>query len=129
MGTRSVQAYRFQFTSTDGLGIECARWEVQAPVRGIVQIAHGLGEHIGRYVGLIEYLVQAGLVVSGNDHRAAGLFTRAGNNHSADHHCELSRTTILKLADSLGPEDPLRATFLSAPLVRTILDKAEGIGA
>jgi tetratricopeptide (TPR) repeat protein len=60
---------------------------------------------------------------------AADLLTRAGNNDLADHHCELSRATITKLADSLGAEDSLRATFLSAPLVRTILDKAEGIGA
>jgi alpha-beta hydrolase superfamily lysophospholipase len=37
-----------------------------------VQIADGLGEHIGRYAGLIEVLVDAGLVVYGNDHRGHG---------------------------------------------------------
>jgi len=30
------------------------------------------GEHIGRYIGLIECLVYAGLVVYGNDHRGHG---------------------------------------------------------
>ncbi|MFJ1259988.1 serine aminopeptidase domain-containing protein [Cupriavidus sp. CuC1] len=29
-------------------------------MRGVVQIAHGMGEHIGRYVGVIEALVSAG---------------------------------------------------------------------
>ena len=61
--------FEFQFTSTDGLRIACARWDSCGPSRGIVQIAHGLGEHIGRYLGLIEVLVGAGLVVYGNDHR------------------------------------------------------------
>jgi len=41
-------------------------------VRGVIQIAHGMGEHIGRCVGLIEVLVSAGLTVYGNDHRGHG---------------------------------------------------------
>ncbi len=59
----------FRFTSTDGLSIACARWDSRGPVRGVVQIAHGMGEHIGRYAGTIEALVSAGLTVYGNDHR------------------------------------------------------------
>ena len=51
----------------DGLRVACARWESRGPVRGVVQIAHGMGEHIGRYVGTIEVLVSAGLTVYGND--------------------------------------------------------------
>jgi len=35
----------------------------------VVQIAHGLGEHIGRYAGFIEHLVHTRLMVYGNDHR------------------------------------------------------------
>jgi alpha-beta hydrolase superfamily lysophospholipase len=62
----------FRFTSTDGVRVACVRWDARAPVRGIVQIAHGMGEHIGRYVGLIEALVGAGLTVYGNDHRGHG---------------------------------------------------------
>jgi len=61
----------FRLTSTDGMRVACARWDGRVPVRGVVQIAHGMGEHIGRYVGLIEVLVGAGLTVYGNDHRGA----------------------------------------------------------
>jgi alpha-beta hydrolase superfamily lysophospholipase len=68
VGTATIEHHEFQFTSIDGLRIACARWDIRVPVRGVVQIAHALGEHIGRYVGLIEYLVQAGLAVYGNDH-------------------------------------------------------------
>jgi alpha-beta hydrolase superfamily lysophospholipase len=62
----------FRFASTDGLRISCARWDSRAPVTGVVQIAHGMGEHVGRYVGLIEVLTAAGLTVYGNDHRGHG---------------------------------------------------------
>jgi alpha-beta hydrolase superfamily lysophospholipase len=62
----------FRFTSTDGLRVACARWDSRGPVRGVVQIAHGMGEHIGRYAGTIEVLVAAGFEVYGNDHRGHG---------------------------------------------------------
>jgi alpha-beta hydrolase superfamily lysophospholipase len=64
---------RFQFKSDDGLAIACVKWGNARNVRAIVQIAHGLGEHIGRYAELAEKLVQAEFVVYGNDHRGHGL--------------------------------------------------------
>jgi alpha-beta hydrolase superfamily lysophospholipase len=50
----------FRFTSTDGVRVACVRWDARAPVRGIVQIGHGMGERIGRYVGLMDAPVGAG---------------------------------------------------------------------
>lgn len=64
---------RFEFTSDDGLPIACVKWSGPHDVRGVVQIAHGLGEHMGRYAELAEMLVKAELVVYGNDHRGHGL--------------------------------------------------------
>src|SRR3954453_11499210 len=64
---------RFQFRSDDGLCIACGKWGNGRDVRGVVQIAHGLGEHIGRYAELAETLTQAEFVVYGNDHRGHGL--------------------------------------------------------
>jgi len=83
-GMNSATApFEFQFTSTDGLRIACSRWDSRGPCRGIVQIGHGLGEHIGRYLGLIEVLVGAGLVVYGNDHRGHGR-TALSSKHFGD---------------------------------------------
>src|SRR6476660_1498346 len=62
----------FSFASSDGLQVACARWDSRGPVRGVLQIAHGMGEHIGRYSETIEVLVSAGLIVYGNDHRGHG---------------------------------------------------------
>ena len=67
-----MKATEFRFTSADGLGIECSRWDSRGPVRGVIQIAHGMGEHIGRYLGTIKVFVAAGLTVYGNDHRGHG---------------------------------------------------------
>lgn len=62
----------FSFSSSDGLRIACTRWDSQGPARGVIQIAHGMGEHIGRYAETIEALVSSGLTVYGNDHRGHG---------------------------------------------------------
>ena len=68
---------RFQFTSSDGLPIACLKWSGPHEVKGVVQIAHGLGEHIGRYSALAETLVHDHFVVYGNDHRGHGLTAKA----------------------------------------------------
>src|SRR5689334_5946601 len=64
-------------TSTDGLPIACARWRNRQPPRGVLQIAHGMGEHIGRYQTLIEEWAHVGLVIYGNDHRGHGQTARS----------------------------------------------------
>lgn len=68
-----LEPERFEFISDDGLSIACVKWSGPHDVRGVVQIAHGLGEHIGRYAELAETLVKAEFVVYGNDHRGHGL--------------------------------------------------------
>ena len=45
--------HEFRFTSQDRLQIACTRWKSRGPARGVTQIAHGLGEHSGRYSELI----------------------------------------------------------------------------
>src|SRR6266496_1726654 len=64
---------QFEFESGDGLAIAFLKWGNSRDVRGVVQIAHGLGEHSGRYAELAETLTQAEFVVYGNDHRGHGL--------------------------------------------------------
>lgn len=56
----------------DGLRIACGRWQCIGPARGVIQIAHRMGEHSGRYSELIAALQGASLVVYANDHRGHG---------------------------------------------------------
>ena len=70
--TRTTPSAEFRFTSADGLPVASARWDSRSQVRGVVQTAHGMGEHIGRYADLIDALRSAGVTVYGNDHRGHG---------------------------------------------------------
>jgi alpha-beta hydrolase superfamily lysophospholipase len=71
-----LEPERFPFTSADGLSIACMKWSGHQNIRGVVQIAHGLGEHMGRYAELAQTLVHREFVVYGNDHRGHGLTAR-----------------------------------------------------
>jgi DNA-binding winged helix-turn-helix (wHTH) protein/tetratricopeptide (TPR) repeat protein len=56
---------------------------------------------------------------------AAELHRALGNREFAERHRESSSATIMKLANSLPTDEPLRKTFLSAPLVRKILEDSK----
>ncbi len=62
----------FSFNSEDGLEIAYYRWRAPGKAAGIVQIAHGMGEHALRYAHVAEFLNQAGYHVFANDHRGHG---------------------------------------------------------
>jgi alpha-beta hydrolase superfamily lysophospholipase len=74
------QPERFQFRSSDGFTVACAKWSGHHKVRGVVQIAHGLGEHMSRYTELAEKLVEGEFVVYGNDHRGHGLTAKSSGS-------------------------------------------------
>ena len=62
----------FSFSSSDELEIAYYRWRAPGRATGIVQIAHGMGEHALRYAHVAEFLNQAGVHVYANDHRGHG---------------------------------------------------------
>ncbi|MCP3728478.1 lysophospholipase [Paraburkholderia sp. CNPSo 3272] len=56
----------------DGHRIEAFQWIGEKPVRGIVQIVHGMAEHSRRYRHVAQALVQAGYLVYASEHRGHG---------------------------------------------------------
>lgn len=60
-----------QFTDEFGVVVTYYEWRVERP-RGIVQLAHGLGEYANRYHALIDALGEAGYSVYADDHRGHG---------------------------------------------------------
>ncbi len=63
----------FTFLSSNGkTNIRVRRCDPDATPRGIVQLAHGIAEHIERYDDFAFYLAQNGFVVVGNDHLGHG---------------------------------------------------------
>lgn len=63
---------RSDFTARDGKIIKLAIWdEVENPI-GVLQIVHGMVEHILRYDEFARYMNERGIIVAGDDHRAHG---------------------------------------------------------
>lgn len=62
----------FEFTAPDGVQIAGYRWLPAGKPRAIVQIAHGMAEHAGRYDQFAQALTDAGYAVYANDHRGHG---------------------------------------------------------
>lgn len=75
------------FTDAHGVEIVYSTWRAARP-KGVVQIAHGVGEHGLRYEPLAQDLVRAGYTVHANDHRGHG---RTGLAQWDGDHAKLGR--------------------------------------
>jgi alpha-beta hydrolase superfamily lysophospholipase len=67
-----MQTHSFVVTGKDGTALFVYRWLPPGPCKAIVQVAHGLAEHSGRYAGLAEALTESGYGVYAGDHRGHG---------------------------------------------------------
>jgi alpha-beta hydrolase superfamily lysophospholipase len=61
-----------QVPSAHDVTLTAYRWDPAGTPRGIVQLTHGMGEHLLRYEPLAGALTGAGFVVVGQDHRGHG---------------------------------------------------------
>ncbi|MDR6142901.1 alpha-beta hydrolase superfamily lysophospholipase [Microbacterium foliorum] len=61
-----------EFTDADGIAIVYDVHPAVGDARGVVQLLHGVGEHVGRYGALIAALTGAGFIVYADDHRGHG---------------------------------------------------------
>ena len=72
-----MEAIELHYESHDGVSdIRALLWQqdavsCEAP-RGIVQIVHGMSEHVERYAPFASFLVSKGFVVCANDHVGHG---------------------------------------------------------
>ncbi|MFM6951092.1 MAG: lysophospholipase [Novosphingobium sp.] len=62
----------FHFTGAGGVQIYAASWLPEGAPRDHLVLAHGYGEHLGRYQAVAEYFTAAGYAVHALDHRGHG---------------------------------------------------------
>ncbi len=63
----------FFYPSSDGAHqIHAVLWRPEGPVRGVVQIVHGICEYALRYEPFAQFLTAQGFAVAGNDHLGHG---------------------------------------------------------
>ena len=101
-----VPTERFRLTGSDGLCVACARWDSRGPARAVVQIAHGMGEHMGRYADTVDALVAAGLTVYANDHRGHGLTAHSHLGEFGGGGFELLVQDMIHLSEIAREENP-----------------------
>ncbi|MDQ0894385.1 alpha/beta fold hydrolase [Agromyces ramosus] len=100
------------YTDAHGVRIHYESWRV-ADATAVVQLVHGVGEHIGRYRELIEALNSAGYSVWADDHRGHG--QTGFEQHGGD----------LTRIGRLGPGG-LRATIESVHQFTGVIRATEG---
>jgi len=62
----------FEFAGYNGTNLPAYLWLPDGEVKAILQITHGMTEHMGRYEALAEYLIPQGIAVAGFDLRGHG---------------------------------------------------------
>lgn len=67
--------------AADGTVLATYVWTPDGPPKAIVQIAHGMAEHAGRYQRFAQALTGAGYLVYANDHRGHGATGPLGPDH------------------------------------------------
>jgi len=91
-------------------------WRPEGKPRGVVFIAHGLGEHILRYTWVAEFLTAKGLVVMGVDHAGHGQSEGARLPYFPEdtkfHSDNLLAFVDLRLAEDFGPDAATMPKFL-----------------
>jgi alpha-beta hydrolase superfamily lysophospholipase len=72
----TIHQHEFTFAGEDSARIAAYRWRGDAPVRGVLQVAHGMGEHALRYLEPLTPIIESGIAVYANDHRGHGRTAR-----------------------------------------------------
>ena len=101
----------FRYEGADGVALAGVRATAPVPPRAILQLAHGAGEHSGRYWVPLAPILEAGFVVYAAEHRGHGL--TSGMSHLGDFGpggaaaCVADMAELSKLARAENPKLPL----------------------
>ncbi len=68
----AVDEIQFKYMAADGEEIAAYRWAGDEIPKAVIQLAHGAGEHSGRYLEPLTPLIEAGYVIYSADHRGHG---------------------------------------------------------
>lgn len=110
-----MQSSTLTVPAPDGTGLHVNRWLPDGPAKAVVQIAHGMAEHSGRYARFAEALTAAGYAVYAGDHRGHGATatTVRDEGYFADHAGFATVVDDLHLVtERARAEQPGRPVFL-----------------
>lgn len=73
--------------------IRALRWIPDKKITGVVQIIHGMAEHIDRYEDLARFLAERGILVTGDDHLGHGKSVPEGGTYG--YFCKQDPATVV----------------------------------
>ncbi len=102
-----------RFASYSGEGdIAGIIWDTPGPARAVVQISHGMAEHIARYAHLADFLNARGYAALGHDHAGHG-----ASIHSVPGHFSRSNGVDTLVGDISALRDIAEKRYPNVPLV------------
>ncbi len=136
-----VNQATFTFQTDDNIKIHVSKWapESRELPRAVVQIAHGMAEHIQRYADFAEFLVNQNIVVYGNDHRGHGMTAKPTDSigYFADDHgfkkVVQDMLTLTTIIEKEYPGVPIilfghsMGSFLSRRYIQLYGDRISGV--
>ena len=134
-----------RFTGTGGRSIYFQYWEPEAALKAVLLLAHGAGEHSGRYYQLAQFFTGYGYAVAALDHQGHGSsdgipgYVNSFGDYLADlkiFHYQLNErfagTPMILLGHSMGGliaslyllehQDDFVGAILSGPAIKTDLE-------
>jgi alpha-beta hydrolase superfamily lysophospholipase len=103
------------------------KWESKAlPLKGIVQISHGVGEHAGRYHSIAKILQQNGYIVYANDHRSHGKSTESKDDlgfYDRDNYFDDAVNDMRQLTEIIKKEHPTKKIILFGHSMGSLLSR------
>jgi alpha-beta hydrolase superfamily lysophospholipase len=75
-----MRSHTFTLRADDGAELFIYRWSPETAPKAVVQIAHGMAEHAGRYARLARTLTESGYAVYADDHRGHGRTARTSHD-------------------------------------------------
>ena len=73
-----IQEFRYP-SARSGFSIYARAWLPEGPPRAVVQLVHGVAEHVGRYEEVADFLTGHGFLVCGEDHLGHGKTVEDGS--------------------------------------------------
>lgn len=94
--------------------------------RGVIQIAHGIGEHAGRYDRIANLLIKEGFTIYANDHRAHGKtaeIKRLYGFYDGDNYFEDAVEDMYSLTKLIKKENPDKKLILFGHSMGSLLSR------
>lgn len=102
------------------------KWKTQKPLKGIIQLAHGVGEHAGRYQPIASLLQEQGYDVYANDHRIHGKSAKSNDHlgfYDGEDYFSDAIFDMRKLSKIIKEEHPNRKIILFGHSMGSLLSR------